>query len=162
MRTRINSVIWAAWLVHATAWFLPVEYDSVRLPYGLPGWQAFRVASSAVWPYGVFSVSSWDIWAVVVTVSAATTVLFVFGSVWAVLQGSCRVLRASAWIAAAAFIFNAFWLFTDLSLRIGYFLWWFSFIILALGLFTATKHHLAAERVRTTEMSELKQHSKAA
>ncbi len=159
MRTRINFVILAAWLVHAAAWFLPVEYDSVHLPYGLPGWQAFRAASSGIVPYGVFSVGSWDIWAVLATVSAATTVLFVFGSPWVVLRGSRRVLRACTWIAVAAFTINAHWLIADLSLRIGYFLWWFSFVILALGLFRAKQYASTAGRPQALEMPESKRSS---
>jgi hypothetical protein len=120
------------------AWFLPVVKGGVRLPKGLPGWEAFRVASSAVWPYERIKFDTWYE-AVLATVSAVTTLIFIFGSPWVVLRGSRSLWRASAWGAAAAFMVNSHWyvLFgSDRSdLRIGYFLWWFCFILLAIGLF---------------------------
>jgi hypothetical protein len=73
------------------------------------------------------------------TLSAATTLLLVLGSVWVVWGGSRTLRRASAWIAAFAFIINAHWVLRlgsdRFALRIGYFLWWFSFLLLAIGLF---------------------------
>lgn len=137
MRTP-RFLIAGAWLVHAAAWFLPVEKQGVRLPQGLPGWQAFRVAACVVWPYEGWSIEGWyNI--VLSTMSAATTLLFVLGSVWVVWAGSRAVRRASAWIATAAFIVNAHWFLRfgsdRFDLRIGYFLWWFSFLLLAIGLF---------------------------
>jgi hypothetical protein len=123
------------------AWFLPVVKEGVTFPQGLPGWQAFRVAACAVWPYDDFHLDGWYN-AVLSTVSALTT-LFVFASVWVVLRGSRTLLRASAWIAASAFIVNAHWFvrFSSgrMDLRIGYFLWWLSFVLLALGLFELSR-----------------------
>jgi hypothetical protein len=46
-----TTLIWAAWLIQGVAWFLPVIGEGTSLPEGLPGWQAFRVASGAIWPY---------------------------------------------------------------------------------------------------------------
>ncbi|MGO9841442.1 MAG: hypothetical protein ACLPZF_09640, partial [Candidatus Acidiferrales bacterium] len=47
--------------------------------------------------------------------------------------------RGFAWAAAAAFIFNAHWIVIFGSerseLTTGYFLWWCSFLLLAIGLF---------------------------
>src|SRR5262249_34105911 len=59
-------------------------------------------------------------------------------SVWVVLSGAHRMLRrAFAWIATFAFIVNAHWcvLSGQENLRIGYFLWWLSFLLVALVLF---------------------------
>ena len=135
-------LILLAWLFHAAAWFLPVAKDGVTLPQGLPGWQAFRVAACAVWPYEGWSIEGWYN-VVLSTVSAATTLLFIFGSVWVVLRGSRTLQRASAWIAASAFIVNAHWCVrfgaTRMDLRIGYFLWWLSFMLLASGLFDLSR-----------------------
>jgi hypothetical protein len=139
--TRINFGILTAWLLHAAAWFLPVEKDGVRLPNGLPGWEAFRVAFCAIWPYEGSGYSSYSAWyfAVLGTVSAVTTLLFIFGSPWVVVRGRRPLRRASAWIAVSAFIINTHWyvLFgSDRShLRIGYFSWCLSFAALAFGLF---------------------------
>jgi hypothetical protein len=135
---KVHFVIAGAWLIHAAAWFLPVVKEGVTLPHGLPGWQAFRVAACAVLPYAGMSIEGWHT-VVLATMSAATTLLFVLGSVWVVWVGSRGLRRASAWIAASAFIVNAHWFLRSGSqrfdLRIGYFLWWFSFLLLAIGLF---------------------------
>jgi len=135
---RPHLLLLAAWLLQAIAWFLPVVKGEVVFPHGLPGWQAFRVAACAVWPYDDITIDKWY-YAVLSTISAATTPLFVFGSPWVVSRGSSALRRASAWIAASAFILNAYWFVSfgadRKDLRTGYFLWWFSFVLLALGLF---------------------------
>ncbi len=133
-----HLLIAVAYLVHALAWFLPFESLGVTFPYGVPGWQAFRVAASAVWPYEVITIDPWYR-AVLATMSAATMVLFVLGTWWVVVTRSRRIYRVSAWIATCAFVVNAHWLLPfhseRLDLRIGYFLWWGSFLLLAIGLF---------------------------
>lgn len=135
---RPHLLISGAWLLHAVAWFLPVVKGEVTFPHGLPGWQAFRVAADRVWPYERIRTDEWY-HAVLPVISAVTTLLFIFGSVWVVLRGSSTLRRASAWVATAAFIFNAHWYVFFGSdrkeLRIGYFLWWFSFLFVGLGLF---------------------------
>lgn len=144
------ALIWAAWLIHAAAWFLPVTREGTNFPDGLPGWQAFRVALGAVWPYRDVEFEHWY-HAVFATMSAAATLLFILGSVWVVWFGSRIVRRISAWIAASAFVINAHWcVFVFLGpdpkdLRIGYFLWWLSFLLLAWGLFdvSGSKVHIA-------------------
>ena len=135
-------LISGAWLVHAVAWFLPVIKDGVTFPHGLPGWQAFRVAASPVWPIEDIHFEAWY-YALLSATSAVTTLLFIFGSVWVVLHGSRALRRASAWTATFAFIFNAYWyvLFGSdrKDFRIGYFLWWLSFLLVAQGLFALSR-----------------------
>jgi hypothetical protein len=135
---RPHFLISGAWLLHAIAWFLPVVKGGVTFPDGLPGWQAFRHAFSAIWPFDDGKFDPWY-YAVLATVSAVTTLFFIFGSPWIVLRESRSLWRASAWAAAAAFVVNAHWyvLFgaDRQDLRIGYFLWWFSFLFVGLGLF---------------------------
>ena len=135
-------MIWGAWLLQAAAWFLPVAKEGTTLPHGLPGWQAFRVAACAVWPYEGWSIGGWYN-AVLSTVSAVTTLLFILGSGWVVSHGSRALRRASAWAAASAFVLNSHWYFrfgsNRMELRIGYFLWGLSFMLLALGLFDLSR-----------------------
>ena len=136
-------LIWAAWLVHVVAWFLPVVKEGVTLPDGLPGWQAFRVAASAVWPLPDVTLDKWYK-AVLFTMSAVTTLLFFPGSAWAVSSGSRTLRQAFAWAATSAFVVNAHWYVlyggsARQDLRIGYFLWWLSFLLLALGLFDLSR-----------------------
>jgi hypothetical protein len=89
--------------------------------------------------------NEFDAWyyAVLATISAVTTPLFIFGSVWVVLRGTRALRRISAWVATFAFIFNVHWyvLFGSIrkDLRIGYFLWWLSFLLVALGLFALSR-----------------------
>ena len=132
---RSHLLISVAWLIHAIAWFLPVVKGGMTFPHGLPGWEAFRVAACAVWPYEGFKTDH----AVLSTMSAVTAPLFILGSVWVVSHGSSTLRRVSAWVATFAFIVNAHWyvLFGSdrKDLRIGYFLWWFSFLLVGLGLF---------------------------
>jgi len=134
---RARLLIAGAWVIHAVAWFLPVITDGVRFPNGLPGWQAFQTALRSARGYqaGTFS----GIGTVAATLSAVTTIFFILISPWVVLRGSHSVRRVSAWIAAAAFVLDGHWYFFygrgDSGLMIGYFLWWFSFLVLAIGLF---------------------------
>ena len=145
---RPHLLISCAWLLHAAAWLLPVVKGGAKLPERLPGWEAFRYASSAVWPIEGEKFDT-RYYAVLATVSSVTTLLFIFGSPWAVLRGSLSLWRATAWAAATAFVVNAHWYVlygSDRSdLRIGYFLWWLSFVLLALGLFDLAGSHRADE-----------------
>ncbi len=145
---RPHLLISCAWLLYAAAWFLPVIKGGVTLPDGLPGWEAFRVASCAIWPCGDTGFDTWYE-AVLATTSSLTTILFLFGSPWIVFRGSRSLWRASAWATAAAFIVNAHWYFlfgSDRSdLKVGYILWWFSFLLLAIGLFDLAGRHTADE-----------------
>jgi hypothetical protein len=85
--------------------------------------------------------------AVLFTISAVTTLLFIPGSVCAMWSGSGALRQASAWVAISAFVVNAHWyvLHGDSAredLRIGYFLWWLSFLLVALGLFDLSRREV--------------------
>ena len=130
-------LISAAWLFQLVAWFLPVIKPGEFRP-AIPGWQAFRYAACGVWHCKGVQFDAWY-YAVLSTVSMITTLVFVLGSPWVVSRGTRPVRRAFAWAAAAAFIFNSHWIVIFGSerseLTIGYFLWWSSFLLLAIGLF---------------------------
>jgi hypothetical protein len=131
---RPNILISTAWTLQVLAWLLPVvEVIGVQLP----GWQAFIATVGALWPGGNAGKGPWyETWLAGIT--ALTTLGFVLGSPWVLLRGSPEVRRAVGWGAVAAFVFNAhWWVLGDLrwsELKIGYFFWWFSFAVLALGL----------------------------
>jgi hypothetical protein len=139
---RPHLLIASAWLIHAAAWFLPVIKGGVTLPDGLPGWEAFRIASCALWPCRGTTFDTWY-GAALSSASSITTILFVLASPWVVLCGLRSLRRASAWAAATAFIVNAHWyvLFGSgrSDLRMGYYLWWLSFLVLAIGLFDLSR-----------------------
>ena len=136
-----QSAVAFAWLVHIISWFLPVvklggQHSELYGP--IRGWFAFRVALSPVWPYEDFHMDHWYN-SVLSVASAVTTILFIVVSPWVVWRGSRGVRKAFAWVSSAAFILNSHWYILFGSdrkqLSVGYFLWWLSFILLAIGLF---------------------------
>jgi FtsH-binding integral membrane protein len=134
---RPHLLILGAWLLQATAWFAPVvRFNEVSV--SVPGWEAFLVSSFPLRTNADTYFSNWHS-AVLSAVSVVTTVLFVTVSPWLVWRGSSALWRASAWTAAAFFVFNAhcyfLWWKDRSSLRPGYFMWWLSFGLLAIGLF---------------------------
>jgi hypothetical protein len=148
--TRPGFLISGAWLLQGAAWFLPVvtSIGGGRID-PLDGLGAFLAASSAVWPGATFLGTWFD--AVLATLSVVTTIVFIIGSPWMVLRGTRSLRRASAGVAAIAFLVNAHW-YVLLSpngwvsgLGIGYFLWWWSFLLLATGLFDLAGKNDAAE-----------------
>jgi hypothetical protein len=113
--------------------------------------EAFVIAARTAWPDS----AGYDYDAVLAALSAFTTVFFVVVSPWAVLRGPRSLRRISAWVAAAAFLFNAHW-YIRLTpngwisgLGIGYFLWWLSFAVLAMGSFDLAGQNNAAESTLT-------------
>lgn len=98
----------------------------------MAGWQAFVWACLAAWPGQLGS--KWYL-PVLAALSVLTTLLFIVGSPWVVLRGTRSLLRASASVALAAFLLNAWWLVWLPGLGVGYFVWWGSFVLLAIGLF---------------------------
>jgi len=149
MRTP-HLLISVAWLLNGAAWFLPVVTAVGGGEIGPPitGVGAFAMAASSVWP-SQFLGTGYE--AVLSTLSVLTTLFFIVGSPWAALRGTRSLRRMSAWVAAAAFLFNAHWyirLRPDRwisNLGVGYFLWWLSFAVLAIGLFDLAGRNNAAE-----------------
>ena len=144
---RSHLLLSGAWLIHTAAWFLPVVDGDEPFPHGLPGLGAWFVSFCAVLPS-----SSYDTWydRALVIVSAVSTPLFVLGSPWVIWRGSHSLRLASAWAAVSAFVINSHWyvpLFGShrLDLRIGYFVWWLSFMVLGIGLFDSARRHTAGE-----------------
>lgn len=122
--TRIVTAVAAAlWLA---SWFLPVLED-VR------GWQAFRYALSAIWPYRGHSMAGEE--AIPQMLSAATNVAFIILVAHVALD---RVTRPGFFIrvAIACFILNLYWLVQLLrrgeagDLLAGYYAWIVAFALL--------------------------------
>lgn len=129
-------LISGAWLIHAVSWFLP----AVRgVDTNLAGWQAFLLTVWAILLPDRARSFQMSFQVLLQVLSALSTVLFVLVSPWIVGAGSRRWLYASAWVAVAAFIVNVQWYAISLSdkpsVGVGYFLWWGSFALLAIGLF---------------------------
>jgi hypothetical protein len=132
-----NLIILLAWIAHVLSWFLPVLraagwHEQVR------GWMAVRLAACGVWPCEGIEFQAVH-HAVLSTISVLTTVTFLCSPL-VVARGSAKGVRFAAWVATVAFVFNTHWIIIfgpeRSQLRIGYFLWWFSFLLLAIGFFT--------------------------
>ena len=148
---RAHLLISGAWLMQAAAWFLPVvtSIGGGRID-PIPGWTAFLAASTAFWPHTDKVFSTWYE-SLLATASVGTTVFFFVGSTWALVRGSHSFRRGLGWAAAIAFLVDSHW-YVRLSpdgllsgLGIGYFLWWWSFVMLAIGLFDLAGRTDAAE-----------------
>lgn len=133
-----NLIILLAWTAHVVSWFLPVLraanwHEQVR------GWLAIRLAACGVWPCQGIQFEAVH-HAVLATISVLTTIVFILCSPLVVTYGSAKGVRFAAWAATAAFVFNTHWIIIFGSersqLTTGYFLWWLSFLLLAIGLFT--------------------------
>ena len=126
------------WLLFGLAWLLPVHKDGVRFPESVPGWEAFRVAAAPIWPYEGVAYDAW--WGALLAVLSAGTNLVMFCTL-GIRRRSVSFRRWLAGISAGAFAVNAQWLVwnTELAdLRIGYYLWWLSFLALGASLSFST------------------------
>ena len=133
-------LIAVAWLMYLLAWTIPVYQYGVVLPKALPGWKALGVSFSPLLDYLLgkrieASLKPALLWAI----SGATN-LSMIGSVWAVKARGRRVLNVLFWMSVGAAIINAHWyVWGGSELRIGYFLWWLSFLVLAGGIHIVLK-----------------------
>ena len=126
----MKYLVSAGWLIYVIAWFVPVERNLSSLPDGLPGWEALSVALSPILDPND-SDGPWYL-AVLWTMTGATNLLmaaapFVFR--W----GTLRLTRRFGWAFVIAFGINAYWASVGSDLRVGYFLWWLSFLLLGVG-----------------------------
>jgi hypothetical protein len=144
---RSYLLIALAWLLNASAWFLPAVTGLYGGKIGptIDGVGAFVMAFSAVIP-GNRDAGYYRLLAIV---SVLTSLLFVIGSPWVLLRGTPAIKRFSAWVAAIAFFFNAHWYGWDLGLGIGYYFWWSSFAVLSVGFLDLTRRKDTAELTPT-------------
>jgi len=138
---RPNLFILAAWTCHLISWFLSTA-NAPDFHVIVPGWKAFRLAACGLWPCKGIEFQGM-IFAVLAATSVITTLFFILCSPWAVLRGTRTVQKSLAWFASAAFVFNSHWIVMFWAqgalLMTGYFLWWLSFLLLAIGLFRTLK-----------------------
>jgi len=138
--TKPSPFVLVAWIFYMASWFLPAVKAQDFRP-AIPGWKAFRLATCGVLPCEGIEFQTVH-HMVLATVSVITTLLFLC-SAWIVLRGSQSFRRFAAWIVAVAFLFNTHWIFIFGSerseLTTGFFLWWSSFLLLAVGLFASQR-----------------------
>ncbi|MDH3497311.1 MAG: hypothetical protein OER21_11140 [Gemmatimonadota bacterium] len=140
MRRLATLLLPTAALVFVVAWLTPVIDQGTTLGQGgVPGWEAFRVALSPVWPYEGFEAMNW-FWSIIAVSSALTNFLFVAALAHLVWQpGVYR--RAVCWALALAFVVDSAWFVFSGDreyLRLGYYLWVASFALLAVAAWLPT------------------------
>lgn len=121
-------------LVYVIAWLTPVVDGGTTLAEGgVPGWEAFRVALSPVWPYQDLEVSTWY-WGILTVASALTNIVFLAALAHLVWRPAVS-RRAVAWASEVAFVINCLWFISGDrgTLRLGYYLWVASFALLAVA-----------------------------
>jgi hypothetical protein len=125
---RRNPLLVAAALAFIGGWVLPVIDDH-------PGWQAFRVALSPVWPYENFGFDAW--YSAALTVASALTNAVFVGALAAVLLRLSVAARTLTWILLGAMLLDLQWLVRAGSqftvLGVGYYVWIAAFPLLALA-----------------------------
>jgi hypothetical protein len=129
-----NVLAGVALIAFAGGWVLPVVD-------GRPGWEAFRVALSPLWPYEGFGFDAWYDAALTIA-SGLTNVVFAleFVDVVVARRASVRVLAA---VLLAALAIDLHWLvragaqFTQL--QVGYYAWLAAFPLLALAALAARR-----------------------
>lgn len=131
-----SLISFAAASIYSIAWFLPVAEGGSRYGDGvLPGWEALRVALSPLWSYREF-VTEGSVHSSVSVASGLTNVLFVAALVAMVQQRSGA--GSIWWIGAAlmlAVVINAQWLvISPVALKVGYYCWLASFMLLSVGI----------------------------
>ena len=123
-----------AWTVYVVAWFLPVVEGGSKFLEGVPGWEALMISLAPLWDRTLWENPSM---AALFALSGLTN-LVMMGSWVAVMSRWRAGLRAVAVAGLASLLVNSHWFFRhdrDLHLKIGYYLWWGSFLPLAIGAF---------------------------
>jgi len=129
-----KRLIQIGFLIWAVAWFLPVHESGSALPDTLPGWEAVRLALSPIWPVEGIETGSWV--NALLSVLSAFTNLVVLVAMLRPSQSGARRARRMAVALTGAVLINAHWFLLSgerFDLRVGYYLWWLSFVLLALG-----------------------------
>ena len=132
-----------AWIAYVTGWLLPVAEGGSKFLQGVPGYEALMIALTPLWDRSLWEKPGL---AALFVLSGATNLVMI-GSWVAVRSQWRRGLRAVAWAGLASLAVNSHWFFNqdrDLHLKIGYYLWWWSFLPLTIGTFRLRRQLAAA------------------
>jgi hypothetical protein len=137
---RPDHLLYVTWATYVASWFLPL-WDAA-LPENLPGWEAFKFAFGVLQRRRIRAnyVTSFE---TSMSLLGGMSNFLMLGSIVFLFTRDSGVALAYAGAAALAFGINAWWLTyaseTDRELvdwknwQPGYFLWWFSFLLLAMS-----------------------------
>ena len=132
---RTTILLAVAAFLYVLSWLLPVADGGTTLSDGgLPGWEAFRLALSPIWSYEGLAGDSW--WSDSLSVLSALTNIGFVASAAILASWPQRFRRGTFWSLVLATIVNTLWFVLSderSDLRIGYYLWLSSFIVLAVA-----------------------------
>ncbi len=151
-----RSRIWlgVAAMTYAAAWLLPSIEGQEAVKLGrVPGWEATRIALSPLWTYVyqdtvVGPDAEWP-GSLLPVLSGLTNLLFVWAAVGAAV--SSRSMRHRGWeiLLGGATALNTQWFLSNSEgrkgLRIGYYLWVSSFLLLAVAVHRGSQESSARE-----------------
>jgi len=126
-------LLWAASIAFVVSWFLPVIKNGLTFPEGLPGWQAMRAVLDPLWDHDKLRDRPW--FSALSIASGLTNVVMIAALSHLHLTRLSPANRWKHWVVLAAAI-NASWTgfdWRDDDLRIGYYLWVVSFLLLAIA-----------------------------
>ncbi len=130
-----KRLLWIGLAMYAVAWFVPVVDNGTTLTKGgIPGWEALRFALSPIWPLsGIRSGAGFG--AILSTLSGLTNLAVLWVVVSLARPASRPHARTLGWALLIATAVNASWISPGeiADLRIGYYLWLGSFLVMAIG-----------------------------
>jgi hypothetical protein len=123
------------------AWFVPVLDGGRTLSTGiLPGWEAFRLALSPIWPYDELVLSAWYArpawyWSVTFVVSALSNIVLVAALLQHIFMPNHRGRSLRTMVFACGVFNTSYLLFSERNgLRMGYYMWTLAYFLVAAGL----------------------------
>lgn len=139
-----RAVIGIAWLLYAASWFFQVVKDGTTLSHGtLPGWEAFHTALL------LDGFEGSRIEGIIWVLSALTNFLMIASPI-ILLSRLDKLKRLLPWLLVLATILNTQWLILSgmklAEFRAGYYLWWASFLLLAVASFYLNQRTLRAAK----------------
>ena len=149
---------YAALLLFATAWFLPIEAGAARISDGiLPGYQAFMVALTPVSLHRFNELDLITVRELLTALSALSNLLMLYAL--AIVLGWPRIHfptpKRLSTVLLVAFIINAQWIWPRgdeyLDLQIGYWAWVASFGLAAMAVRRLERRKRRADGAPTVE-----------
>jgi hypothetical protein len=140
-----RTLLAIAGIMYLVGWFLPVAEGGSKFLQGVPGWEALMVGLAPLWERSAWNDPSWS----ALSVLSAVTNLVMIGSLVPIRSRGRTGLLAVAFAGVACLAVNSSWFFrndSDVHLEIGYYLWWWSFLPLAIGAFLLRRQLAAASR----------------
>jgi hypothetical protein len=141
MKSKTTGLVIVGAALYCLAWVVPVLEGGRTLNTGmLPGWEAFRLALSPIWPFEELDLSAWYVrpaWylSALYVGSALTNIVLVVALLQRMFKPNQRGRLMSTLLFACGALNASFLLFSDRGgLRAGYYMWTLAYFLIAAGL----------------------------